>query len=64
MKEKFCYPHCPFLDITEAQQNLFYKAYVYRPFHNCTKYRKRVMHSGCHPSLVRLKECDFIVKES
>ena len=59
---KICYPECPFLDMTEAQQDKFYKDYKYKPHHICNRYKKRVMHSGQHPNLVRLKECDFKIK--
>lgn len=27
--------------------------------HVCTRYNEQVKHRGCHPSIVRLKKCDY-----
>lgn len=56
---KFCYTDCPYLHPTEAQQNKFYKAYHYRPFHNCSYYNKTVKHQGHHPNLIKIDKCDL-----
>ena len=44
---------CVHLKPTEREQNIALK----KLRHICTLYNKRVMHSGYHPSILKLREC-------
>lgn len=60
-RPKFCYVRCFFLSITESEQD---KMGDKRIPHFCKKYDKQVKHSGHHPLLVRLDECDVCTWET
>ena len=49
---KFCFPGCPNLSVTEDNQKKG------EP-HMCTRYNKQVYHGGFQPNLLKLQECDF-----
>ncbi len=48
---------CPYLEINEDIQDKYFLKIGFRLPHVCGKYNKRVLHSGHHPKIVRLKEC-------
>lgn len=60
-KPKFCYDKCSFLNPNEEEQN---KMGNHKIPHFCKKYDKQVKHSGHHPKLVRLDECDVSIWET
>ena len=58
-KEELCLQNCPYLSLTEYEQNKMYEEEKIKPPHICKLYNKQVTHGKYHPNLIRLEECNL-----
>lgn len=57
LENRLCPEDCPFLILTEGEQDYYYEKRKIRKPHYCKRYQKQVKHLDAHPELRMLNEC-------